>query len=280
MELVRESLYLVDISDEYKEAWVNTDVDDFVKLNRHIKKMCMDQKVVLMIDEVDKTSNNRVFLQFLSMLRAKYLARKNGKDHTFHSVILPGVYDIKNIKFKIINEGSYSSFDTEGMIYNSPWNIAARFIVDMSFNLFEIKSMLTDYQGENDIFINTSMISQEIYKYTSGYPFLVSNICKIIDEELDKDWSERSVLEAVEISITRKDTLFDDPIVNLGSMFGYIKNENGRAVVTNRIFETRISNYFISKDSNTSPIKDKIAGVLSRDVIKNNDHIRFSQECK
>ena len=62
----------------------------------------------------------------------------------------------------------------------------------------------------------------------------------------------------------------DDPIVKLESMFGYIKREdgNGKVIVSNRIFETRISNYFISKDSNARCFKNKIAGVLYRDVVK------------
>jgi len=44
-----------------------------------------------MIDEVDKSSNNQLFLSFLGMLRSKYLMRNEGEDHTFQSVILAGV---------------------------------------------------------------------------------------------------------------------------------------------------------------------------------------------
>ena len=305
MESVSNSLNLVNISDEYKEAWLNKDVDDFVKLSYHITKMCRDQKIVLMIDEVDKTSNNQEFLDFLSMLRAKFLARELGDDYTFHSVILAGVYDIKNIKLKMIKEGYYSPLATEDKIYNSPWNIAAEFNMDMSFNPEEIESMLKDYKDENDVPMDMSMISQEIYKYTSGYPFLVSDICKIIDEELDKDWSEEGVAKAVKIVISKKTTLSDDlvknletykdlydflylvlidgeymdfdlhdPVIDLANMFGYIKKEirNGKAatVISNRIFETLIINYFISKDLRTSGFKNKIAGALYQDVVKNN----------
>lgn len=55
------------------------------------------KKIVVFIDETDKTSNNMVFLYFLGMLRDKYLKRK--KLPTFYSVILAGVTDIKNIKW-------------------------------------------------------------------------------------------------------------------------------------------------------------------------------------
>ena len=47
-----------------------------------------DKKVVLMIDEVDKNSNNQLFVNFLAMLRNKYLAQDDVK--TFHSVVLAG----------------------------------------------------------------------------------------------------------------------------------------------------------------------------------------------
>ena len=55
--------------------------------------------IVLMIDEVDSASNNQVFIDFLSQLRSYYLRRD--KTPIFHSVILAGVYDIKNLKLKL-----------------------------------------------------------------------------------------------------------------------------------------------------------------------------------
>jgi len=35
------------------------------------------KEVFLFIDEVDKSSNNKLFLSFIGMLRTKYLAREN-----------------------------------------------------------------------------------------------------------------------------------------------------------------------------------------------------------
>ena len=55
--------------------------------------------VVLMIDEVDSASNNQVFLDFLALLQGYYLQR--GEFSTFQSVILAGVYDIRNLKQKV-----------------------------------------------------------------------------------------------------------------------------------------------------------------------------------
>lgn len=67
-------------------------------------------------DEVDKSSDNQIFLSFLGLLREKYLKCQQGKDVTFHSVILADVYDIKTLKLKLHPQ--------EESKYNSPWNIA------------------------------------------------------------------------------------------------------------------------------------------------------------
>ena len=61
----------------------------------------VDKKIVLQIDEVDKSTNNQLFISFLGMLRAKYLLRNEGTDSTFLSVLLAGVHDVKNLKVKI-----------------------------------------------------------------------------------------------------------------------------------------------------------------------------------
>ncbi|MEG0494478.1 MAG: AAA-like domain-containing protein, partial [Clostridia bacterium] len=99
------------------------------------------QKLVLMIDEVDKSSNNQLFLDFLGMLRDKYISRSSRGTPTFHSVILAGVHDVKNLKMKLRPDEKHS--------YNSPWNIAARFDVDMSFSAAEIATMLHEYENDH-----------------------------------------------------------------------------------------------------------------------------------
>jgi hypothetical protein len=253
---------------------------------------------VLLIDEVDRTSNNRVFLQFLSTLRKKFLARDGGDDYTFHSVILAGVYDIKNIKLKMINEGLYTPAETEGKIYNSPWNIAVDFDIDMSFNSAEIFTMLNEYESDHSTGMDITAISEEIYSYTNGYPFLVSRICQHIDRKLNKNWTTEGIREAVGVIIDEQNTLFDDiyknlenikefyqfiynililgksysfkignPTIGLANMYGIITNKNGIAAVSNRIFETVIYDYFISKDQTN--IKTKTPNGVISDIVKN-----------
>ena len=236
-------------------------------ISKFIKKL--DKEVILIIDEVDKSSNNQIFLNFLAMLRNKYLDREKGKAITFKSVILAGVYDIKNLKLKLRPE--------EERRYNSPWNIAVPFKVDMSLHKDGIKNMLDEYKKDKNLTFDTLKSSEFIYFYTNGYPFLVSRLCQIIDEDLDSSWNDENMLKAVKLLLSEKNTLFDDVIknvsnnkdlyeyifdivfngeekdfnidnniVDLGVTFGYFKEEDGKVKISNRLLEQRLYNYFVT----------------------------------
>ncbi|WP_411680051.1 AAA family ATPase [Clostridium thailandense] len=264
----------------------NQDIADFIDKNKEeveslddlsslITKLIkyINKKVVLMIDEVDKSSNNQLFLSFLGMLRNKYLLRNEGLDYTFHSIILAGVHDIKTLKIKIRPE--------EEQKYNSPWNIAADFDVDMSFSPEEIKTMLDDYVENKAVEMDKEYFSERLYYYTSGYPFLVSKLCKIIDEKImekdklvwDKKYMDLSVKEILKDSNTNFDSViknmennkelknmvcsiiidgnkitynFNNPIINLGMLYGIFKNEDMNLKMNNRIYEQLLYNYMSS----------------------------------
>lgn len=132
------------------------------KLFQNLQFLCKesDNAIVLMIDEVDRASNNQVFLDFLSQIRKSYLRRN--RQPAFQSVILAGVYDVKNLKHKIRPDDSHR--------YNSPWNIAADFNVDMSFSIQDICAMLQEYEQANKTGMNIPAIAKEIFDYSSGYP--------------------------------------------------------------------------------------------------------------
>ena len=149
---------------------------ELFELFRYLSKICAAslKPIVLMIDEVDSAANNQVFLDFLAQLRGYYMQRENKA--TFQSVILASVYDIKNIQQKFRD-------DTEHKV-NSPWNIAADFLIDISFSSDKIAVMLEEYEKDHNISMDVAQISQLIYQYTSGYPYLVSKICKLMDERI------------------------------------------------------------------------------------------------
>ena len=155
-----------------------------------------------MIDEVDKSSNNQVFLSFLGLLREKYLDQMKGRDKTFKTVILAGVYDIKNLKLKLHPDAEPK--------YNSPWNIAADFNLDTSLSLSGISSMLRDYENDRNIGMDIDWIGNTLLSHTSGYPFLVSRLCQIMAENAPEGWSKDGFQQAVRELLKTPNTLFDD----------------------------------------------------------------------
>ena len=286
-------------SDKAKAIWQDEGIKDFETLGQAITRFCQsyDKPVVLMIDEVDKSSDNDTFISFIGMLRKKYLERdKLGMDSTFLSVVLAGVYNIKNLKIKIRPDAEKK--------YNSPWNvsqgkhkaselallsqrnvcvanIAADFNVDMTFHPEEIAQMLEDYEADEHTGMDIRAVSDEIYKYTNGYPFLVSKLCKVIDEELEKDWTLGGVQTATKQTILEKNTLFtsltknledypqlkqfifaisvngeevtydvNNPVMDFATMFSIIRYDNRRKVrIHNIIFEEVLNNYFIAEQT-------------------------------
>lgn len=271
----------VDIKAECHKLFQSETQDvDFWALSSFISNLCIqaDKPVILMIDEVDQAGSHEIFLAFLGMLRDQYINRNERP--AFQSVILAGVYDIKNLKLKIRTEQEHQ--------YNSPWNIAASFRVDMSFSVEDIMGMLSEYEKDSSTGMDIQRIASVIYDYTAGYPYLVSALCKIMDEELPCEknfadkfavWTTDGVAEAVRLLLKHPNTLFDDMVkhlteypelstvlqnilfqgreypfnaygraLNIGLMFGFIKDNNGLIAVSNRIFETHLYNYFISEE--------------------------------
>ena len=269
--------------EELTDKAVNSSLNElFVRLSGMCK--AAPKPVVLMIDEIDSASNNQVFLDFLAQIRGYYL--KRDKMPAFHSVILAGVYDIKNLKLKLRPEKEHQ--------YNSPWNIAARFKVDMSFSAAQIADMLREYEADHHAGMDIGAVAEEIYAYTSGYPVLVSAICKCISEDISQEeahgdfaalWSKRSVEQAVAILLKENMPLFEsmakqldyhpelhsmiedilyrgkripfspeEKSINLGVMFGFLKEEDGHVAVANRIFEMCLLNLFMAREAVTSEV--------------------------
>ncbi len=190
------------------------------ELGKAIVELCSkaDKKVVVLIDEVDKSSNNQLFISFLAMLRNKYLDRS--RKPTFHSIVLAGVHDVKSFSVGIHSEKLKLRPDEE-KIYNSPWNIATDFTVDMNLSSSEIKPMLDDYAQEHGIVMDTATISERLFYLTSGYPYLTSHLCKIIAEEIvpkrsHKAWTEEDVNTALQLILRKEsNSNFDTLIKNL-----------------------------------------------------------------
>lgn len=238
-------------------------------LSERLTTLCRkaEKGVILMVDEVDRASDYATFLSFLGMLRDKFLERQKGRQPAFSSVILAGVHDIKNLKMKLRPEEQHQ--------YNSPWNIAADFDVDMSFSPDDIAGMLSEYDNDHHTGMDIIGVAKLIYDYTSGYPYLTSRICKLIDET-PFAWNEQGVEDAVKVILNESNTLFDDMFkrlaenkslsdmicdilfsgksyaftrydyeTDIGTMFGLVADNNGQLVISNRIYETMLYNYYL-----------------------------------
>lgn len=281
---------------------------DLGSLFRCISEWCQksEKPIVLMIDEVDSATNNQIFLDFLAQLRGYYIHRKERP--TFQSVILAGVYDVKNIKRKLRPDEEHK--------VNSPWNIATDFTIDMSFDISEIAGMLKEYESEHSTGMNIQLMAQLLFDYTSGYPFLVSRLCKLIDEEIvgsagyldEKNaWTKEGFLEALKCLLSEKNTLFesligklkeypslkemlyavlfhgkpivynpDDEAIDMASMFGFIKNRNGNVVIANRIFEIRLYNMFLAtSEAQNTPVYN--AALRDKNQFIENGHLNMEK---
>lgn len=276
LKLIERTIFIdhEDLSEFIRKQ--RAEVENIDDLSFFITKFIIrcNKKVILMIDEVDKSSNNQLFLSFLGMLRNKYLLRNSGKDRTFHSVILAGVYDVKGLKLKIRLD--------EEQKYNSPWNIATDFDIDMSFSLEEISTMLEDYIENKKVELDKAYFSEKLYFYTSGYPFLISKLCKLIDEKImlesELKWKKEYFDIALKELLKEVNTNFDslikniendnvlyefvrriiledaeipyvktDEIINKGIIHGILKEDKGICKINNKIYEQLLYNHMMVK---------------------------------
>lgn len=117
---------------------------------------------------------------------------------------------------KMVDQGQYCPGEEHQR--NSPWNIAVDLTLDMSFSGNDIAGMLREYETDVHTGMEIDGMAGLLAEETSGYPFLVCRLCRIMDEELPgtegfpdrhATWSREGFLEAVRILVSEKNTLFD-----------------------------------------------------------------------
>ena len=146
--------------------------------------------------------------------------------------------------------------------------------------------MLEAYEKDHQTGMNIEKMAKAIYDYTSGYPFLVSRICQLMDEDISTEekygsktaaWTDAGFHEAVKLLLAEKNTLFEslseklssypelnemlytllftgkaiaynyyEPSISIATMFGFVKNQNGVMAIANRLFETWLYNLYLS----------------------------------
>lgn len=297
--------YMVDITDKLTQIQSMVDAGQYFIINRarqygktttlrELEKILKRGYIVVSLDfqmlgaasfqteNIFSLTFARIFLRAAQRQKDENTDRYRQRLSAFQSVILAGVYDVKNLKRKFVSE--------DGHKLNSPWNIAADFLVDMSFSEKEILGMLKAYEADAGTGMDIRAMAGLLYDYTSGYPFLVSRICKLLDERVagsgafpDKRaaWTREGGLEAVHLLLSEKNTLFesltgklkdhpdlrdmlfallfqgrvipydpDDEDIDVALMFGFVKiGDAGSIIVANRIFEMRLYNLFLASAS-------------------------------
>lgn len=168
-----------------------------------------------------------------------------------------------------------------------------------------------EYEADYSTGMNIKEISELIYAHTSGYPYLVSSLCKYIDEEIAgtkyfpgkrEAWTLEGFMEAEKLLVNENNTLFQSLIgkltdypglrqvlyellfkgkpipyvpqnqyIDVASMFGFIKNWQGTAVISNKIFETVLYNLFISEEFSGNKMYD--AGVQEKNQFLIGGHL-------
>jgi hypothetical protein len=159
------------------------------------------------------------------------------------------------------------------------------FKVSMEFNPTEIATMILEYNEDQNVGMNEkeiTEISEKLYYYTSGYPFLVSRLCQIVvndilptKENSTKKLTSEDIEKAFNIIQKEVNTNFESLIKNLqnnsdlydlvsdmllegrnvpfsphnkviekGIMYGVFK-QNGKIKINNPIYEQIIYDYLV-----------------------------------
>ena len=185
---------------------------------------------------------------------------------------------------KMVDQGQYCPGEEHQR--NSPWNIAVDLTLDMSFSGNDIAGMLREYETDVHTGMEIDGMAGLLAEETSGYPFLVCRLCRIMDEELPgtegfpdrhATWSREGFLEAVRILVSEKNTLFDSlnhklegypelervicrllfngerivynpdvEEIETAMLFGFVKRDGAAVAIANRIFETRLYDRFLT----------------------------------
>lgn len=96
--------------------------------------------------------------------------------------------------------------------------------MNMSFMVKDIAGMLKEYEADHHTGMDIEEIATLIYDYTSGYPFLVSRLCQVIDQriagkaefaDLSAAWTKEGLLAGLKILLAEKNALFESLVNKL-----------------------------------------------------------------
>ena len=78
----------------------------------------------------------------------------------------------------------------------------------MNFSQEDIEGMLKEYENDHRTGMNVRKTAEMLFDYTSGYPYLVSRLCKFMDERISCNaWTREGVLAAVKMLLEDQNPL-------------------------------------------------------------------------
>lgn len=146
--------------------------------------------------------------------------------------------------------------------------------------------MLREYESARHTGMDIAAMSRMIFDYTDGYPYMVSRLCKLLDERIPETdsiprrdvWTKEGLLAAIRLFLKEPNTLFEDMVkkldeypdlkekisyilfrgtkytfeidsrfASIGCMFGFLKEDNGFVSIANRLFETKLYNLLLAE---------------------------------
>ena len=211
---------LIDPEGKYSIAG-HADFSDYTNVLRtELTDLCkkLDKPAVIFFDEADCLSNGTL-IAFLRQLRDGYVNRS--RIPFVHSVGLIGMRNIRDYKGKIREER-----DTLGSA--SPFNIVTKALTLKNFTKEEVEYLYDQHTKETGQ-IFPQDVTDSVYHYTQGQPWLVNAVAReIVTEILESDHAKEihsgHVEHAVESIIHRRDTHID-------SLLERLKEERVRRIV-------------------------------------------------
>ena len=200
--------------------------------------------VVLVFDEVDEAAGSMVFRKFLGILRDAYLERNQKGIPAFQSVILCGVSDVEHLRQGIHPEG-------ESTGTGSPWNIASNLLFPLDLPTDGIQQMLMEYEADHHTGMDTLAVAKAITRWTSGYPYLVSRICEILDSEMGESflgdvWTADVVDEAA-VKITKEENSLFSSLIEKARDYPSLAQD-----LTDHMFRGKYAEYNPDNDAQKS----------------------------
>jgi len=189
-------------------------------LKKSLSDFCMklDKPAVIFFDEADCLSNGTL-ISFLRQLRDGYVNRD--MIPFVHSVGLIGMRNIPDYKGKIREE-------RETLGSASPFNIVTKALTLKNFTKEEVQELYVQHtEAAGQVFPQD--VTDSVYHYTQGQPWLVNAVAReIVEEILESDYTKKIFPEhaeqAVETIIRRRDTHID-------SLLERLKEERVRKIV-------------------------------------------------